>query len=1684
MKQQLNRVISIVLCLIVMLSVFESTIMLLPGSVEVKGQEYRELNQLENKPFSWDNANVYFVLTDRFYNGNTSNDNSYGRPQIDAWGTNIGTFHGGDIKGLTKKLEEGYFTDLGTNAIWISAPWEQMHGWVGGKDGDFAHYGYHGYYGLDFTAMDQNMGTIDEMREFVDLAHSLGIRVVLDIVMNHVGYPTIVDMHEFGFGDTGGLPRDWTPNQAQGQNWHTHNDIMNKDNEAAWANWWGSDWIRADETAGYDNCGGSEQTMCIGFLPDIKTEVTTGVDLPPILRNKWNDQASGYEDWFVPAAEPYRQDLNIAPKDYLIKWITSWVEEFGIDGFRVDTAKHVEIERWAELKNEAEVALQTWRENNPDKPGANWDDNFWMTAEVFGHGLGKSEYFDFGFDSVINFEFQNANFNNLEGLFSRYANSINTDPDFNMLSYVSSHDTKLYSRDDLIQAGTALLLLPGGVQVFYGDETARPLGDGGSDPEQGTRSSMNWANINQNVLSHWQKLGQFRNNHIAIGAGAHQKLSDSPYTFARTYESDDIVDEVVVATGAQGTTAVTVEGVFEDGTVVRDAYTGDETTVTKGTATFTAGTQGIILIENTAEPVTNLPIVSATPGNSSFRTDDITITLNVDRADMGKYTLDGSDPADGLTFMDGEEIVIGADMEFDETATLRLYAENENGIRTRSYTYRKVDPDALLEVYFKKPADWGTPHIYYYDTFPEEPEVTWTTAPEMTLVEDDWYVYVFENAESANIIFKDSSGKQIPGPNEPGFFIDQIGWYDGVKWLDSDPFEREPKEPATTPKNLSVVNVTETTVTFEWDQSDGYVVEYEILRDEDVVASTIRTTFTDEDLNPDTTYTYSVVAVGEGGQKSAPSEALKVTTLEENDEPKEPAEAPENLRIADITDTTVTINWNASNGYVTGYEVLRDGVVIGETTRTTFIDTGLDADRTYTYTIVALGDGGQKSDPSEALEVTTQEKPEGNLVTIYYKKGFDTPYMHYRPEGGEWTIVPGIRMEESEIAGYSKLTVDIREASKLEVAFNNGRGAWDSDQENNYLFEPGVHTYIPSHEGRGEIIPGKPGAPIDGNKVTIYYQNGFDTPYVHYRPEGGNWTNAPGLKMEDSEFASYSRLTLDIGEANRAEVAFNNGRGLWDSDNENNYFFNIGDNTYIPGKNGSAGEIYGGKPRPPLVGNEVIIYYKNGFDTPYVHYRPEGGTWTNAPGIKMDKSEIAGYSKITLDIGRADRVEVAFNDGRGAWDSDNERNYLFVVGNNTYEPGINGAPGQVKHGVLPDDGEDPGDIEDPDHTSPSKPTDLTAIATAHTVSLSWTASADDVEVAGYKIYRDGVEIGVTESTTYTDSGLTAETTYSYMVQAYDTSNNFSALSDELTIETAEKTGVDPGGDMPYSTNPSFGKKVTTPITIDGVNDGEWTDDMLIAIGMAGDDPRSLGDNWSMHETPMDLTHLWGAWDHEYLYLAWQYVDVTDIIDPANAGSSAGTTISQMDMPQTIAIDTIPEQGATHDMWGKNGGESLWGGPDLPDYQLNIASNMFHSGYISRAVDGVFPVDDGGINYKTGEEAGITVKFSKGKGYSTLWGVLDADDAVDPSKLVNFTELAHDSTRDTFYEAKIPLAAIGNPDIENERIGVMIHQGEFSPMDTLPNDPATSDTPGVSESNSPLEWEDIDLLTVPFARIGQ
>ena len=100
----------------------------MPAQAYVQEEEAASAQNNGGATFSWDNATVYFLLTDRFYNGNEANDHSYGRG-LDQNGNVVNgvdpsaTFHGGDFAGITQKIEEGYFTDLGVNAIWLSAPY-------------------------------------------------------------------------------------------------------------------------------------------------------------------------------------------------------------------------------------------------------------------------------------------------------------------------------------------------------------------------------------------------------------------------------------------------------------------------------------------------------------------------------------------------------------------------------------------------------------------------------------------------------------------------------------------------------------------------------------------------------------------------------------------------------------------------------------------------------------------------------------------------------------------------------------------------------------------------------------------------------------------------------------------------------------------------------------------------------------------------------------------------------------------------------------------------------------------------------------------------------------------------------------------------------------------------------------------------------------------------------------------------------------------------------------------------------------------------------------------------------------------------------------------------------------------------------------------------------------------------
>lgn len=696
---------------------------------------------LRGRHFSWKNATIYFVLTDRFNNGDTTNDNSYHRQRPQGSVPDYATFHGGDIKGLTEKLD--YLNRLGVDAIWITAPYEQMHGWTGGKNDAFPHYAFHGYYALDWTYMDRNMGTVEEFRTFVTEAHKRGIRVVMDIVMNHTGYCTLDDCVDYDFGNFNGTPTaGWMPSNGKYTMWSESNEVsFNADTQGKWGNWWG-EWVRAfgDRSwapdAGFVPEGGDNYTMSLAGLPDVVTEKTSSVNIPPFLKMKWEQENSGdYLDYRLPNLDAWRADGKGAPADYLVAWLAGWVEEFGIDGFRCDTAKHVELSRWNQLKQACKSALNSWRSSSrADEYAKGWTDDFWMTGEAFGWDHGDKGYFTSGgFDSMINFAF-----NSSEGSQGRtpsvsdweyYANYCNGSNGCQVLNYVSSHDTGLHRPGDQKKVATMLLLCPGGVQIYYGDETSRGYMSGCPDQSMATRSDFNWSAVDNDDNKHWQRIGQFRRRNPAVGAGTQTNLGGD--TYGRMFTDGEYTNAAVIRlnTTAGQTYTVNVNGFFADGAKVMDGYnTATTATVSGGKVTMQASGP-VLLVEaygqitdeevNTptppVPPVPQKSVVTATPGSSVFN-GSVTVALSVNPAGTPiRYSLTGAANASSTVY--------SSPLTFTETTTLSTYVENEGGSNVQTFTYTLQgeepapgpgpDPDKQY-IYFNNTQNW-TPYVWAWN---------------------------------------------------------------------------------------------------------------------------------------------------------------------------------------------------------------------------------------------------------------------------------------------------------------------------------------------------------------------------------------------------------------------------------------------------------------------------------------------------------------------------------------------------------------------------------------------------------------------------------------------------------------------------------------------------------------------------------------------------------------------------------------------------------------------------------------------------------------------------------------------------------------------------------------------------------------------------------------------------------
>ncbi len=360
--------------------------------------------------------------------------------------------------------------------------------------------------------------------------------------------------------------------------------------------------------------------------------------------------------------------------------------------------------------------------------------------------------------------------------------------------------------------------------------------------------------------------------------------------------------------------------------------------------------------------------------------------------------------------------------------------------------------------------------------------------------------------------------------------------------------------------------------------------------------------------------------------------------------------APSAVNAQTVNASSVQVSWTAAadNVGVTGYEVYRNGNLVGTTAATSYTDTGLAGSTSYSYKVKAYDAAGNRSEFSDPPAAVTT--PAGNNVTIYYKKGFATPHIHYRPVGGAWTTAPGAAIPASEVSGYNKITINIGAASQLEAAFNNGSGQWDSNNSQNYLFSVGTWTYTPT----GSITAGAP---------------------VVVPPD----TVAPTVPQSVSAVATSAGAATVTWAASTDNVAvsgyeiFRNGSLVGTAAASATSFANTGlagSTTYsytvkaVDAAGNRSAESSPASVTTPA-GNSLTIYYKNSaFANSYIHYKPDNSAaWTTLPGAAMQTSSAyPAYKSITLQLGSASGISAAFNNGSGQWDNNGGSNYSIAAG--------------------------------------------------------------------------------------------------------------------------------------------------------------------------------------------------------------------------------------------------------------------------------------------------------------------------------------------------------------------------------------------------------------------------------------
>ncbi|HET7536217.1 MAG TPA: alpha-amylase family glycosyl hydrolase [Candidatus Didemnitutus sp.] len=265
----------------------------------------------------------YFLLTDRFANGSTANDTGGIADGPDVSGfdpTRISHYHGGDFAGLIAKLD--YIKSLGATAVWVTPPFKN-------KPMQKGTAGYHGYWILDFLSVDPHLGTDAEFREFVRQAHARGLKVYLDIIVNHTA-----DVIQYRGGKTDYVSKKVAPNRdASGQPFDAHAVAFNGLNSAT----------------AFPTLSAERSFAYVPFVPAAEAHAKNPAWLNDVTlyHNRGNSTFEGESSLdgdFVGLDDTFTE--NPAVVRGFIDIYRHWIEAYGVDGYRIDTTRHVNLEFW------------------------------------------------------------------------------------------------------------------------------------------------------------------------------------------------------------------------------------------------------------------------------------------------------------------------------------------------------------------------------------------------------------------------------------------------------------------------------------------------------------------------------------------------------------------------------------------------------------------------------------------------------------------------------------------------------------------------------------------------------------------------------------------------------------------------------------------------------------------------------------------------------------------------------------------------------------------------------------------------------------------------------------------------------------------------------------------------------------------------------------------------------------------------------------------------------------------------------------------------------------------------------------------------------------------------------------------------------------------------------------------